>query len=94
MSSKGLLLFAHGARDPAWAEPIQRVANAIAAALAGQAARAGAASAMVGAIQYGCGIAGTLAVSLLADGTPRALGFVMIASPLAVATFGLLAPRR
>jgi len=70
------------------------VANAIAAALAGQAERAGAASAMVGAIQYGCGIAGTLAVSWLADGTPRALGFVMIASALAVATFGLLAPRR
>lgn len=56
------------------------VANAIAGALAGFPDRAGAVSALVGALQYGCGIAGSALVGVLADGTPRPMAWVIAAA--------------
>jgi len=53
------------------------VANSLAGALAAWPDRAGAASALVGAIQYGSGILGSALVGLLADGTPWPLGLVI-----------------
>jgi len=53
------------------------VANAIASALAEFPHRAGSASALVGAIQYGGGIAGAGLVGALADGTLHSLGLVI-----------------
>lgn len=53
------------------------VANSLAGALAAWPDRAGAASALVGAIQYGSGILGSALVGLLADGTPLPLGLVI-----------------
>jgi DHA1 family bicyclomycin/chloramphenicol resistance-like MFS transporter len=53
------------------------VANSIAGALAGFPERAGAVSALVGAIQYGAGIFGSALVGALADGTPRPMGWVI-----------------
>ena len=58
------------------------IANSIAGALAGFPDRAGAASALVGAIQYGSGILGSTLVGLLADGTPWPMGWVIAASGL------------
>ncbi|MDE1994332.1 MAG: multidrug effflux MFS transporter [Rhizobiaceae bacterium] len=53
------------------------IANSIGGALQGFPERAGAVSALVGAIHYGSGIAGSAAVSALADGTPRPLTVVI-----------------
>ena len=53
------------------------VANSIAGALAGFARRAGAVSALAGAIQYGSGILGSALVGAFADGTPRPMGWVI-----------------
>jgi MFS transporter, DHA1 family, multidrug resistance protein len=53
------------------------VANSLAGALSAWPDRAGAASALVGSIQYGSGIAGSALVGLLADGTTWPLGLVM-----------------
>ncbi|WP_313334030.1 multidrug effflux MFS transporter [Sphingobium yanoikuyae] len=53
------------------------VANSLAGALAAWPDRAGAASALVGAIQYGSGILGSALVGLVADGTPWPLGLVI-----------------
>ena len=53
------------------------VANSIAGAMAGFPDRAGAVSALVGAIQYGSGVLGSALVGLLADGTPWPMGCVM-----------------
>ncbi|HMN55816.1 MAG TPA: multidrug effflux MFS transporter [Ottowia sp.] len=53
------------------------VANSVAGALAEFSVQAGAVSALVGALQYGSGIAGSGLVGLLADGTPRPMGGVM-----------------
>ena len=53
------------------------VANSIAGALSRHTSRAGAVSALVGAMQYGIGIAGSGLVGAFADGTPRALGLVV-----------------
>ncbi|MGB8600802.1 MAG: multidrug effflux MFS transporter [Rhizomicrobium sp.] len=53
------------------------VANAITGALADYPERAGAVSALIGAFQYGSGIAGSALVGLLADGTPWPMGWVM-----------------
>lgn len=58
------------------------VANSLAGALAAWPARAGAVSALVGAIQYGSGIIGSALVGLTADGTPWPLGAVMALSGL------------
>ena len=56
------------------------VANSIAGALAGFPERAGAASALVGAIQFGTGMAGSALVGIFADGTPWPLGWVVALS--------------
>lgn len=53
------------------------VANSIAGALADYPAEAGAVSALVGALQYGSGIAGSGLVGTFADGTPWPMGWVI-----------------
>jgi DHA1 family bicyclomycin/chloramphenicol resistance-like MFS transporter len=53
------------------------VANSIAGALASFPERAGAVSALVGAIHYGTGIVGSALVGVFADGTPWPLGWVV-----------------
>src|SRR4051812_9087258 len=53
------------------------VANSIAGALAGFPERAGAVSALIGAIHYGSGIIGSALVSAFADGTPWPMGWVI-----------------
>jgi DHA1 family bicyclomycin/chloramphenicol resistance-like MFS transporter len=53
------------------------VANSIAGALADYPEQAGAVSALVGAIQYGSGIAGSGLVGAFADGTPWPMGWVI-----------------
>jgi hypothetical protein len=53
------------------------VANSIAGALTDFLERAGADSALVGAIQYGGGIIGSALVGAFADGTPRPMGWVI-----------------
>ncbi|OIR00505.1 bicyclomycin resistance protein [mine drainage metagenome] len=70
------------------------VANSIAGALSRQAVRAGTASALVGALHYGMGIAGSGLIALFANGTPRPLGGVIAASGLAAfALSRFLAPQ-
>jgi MFS transporter, DHA1 family, multidrug resistance protein len=56
------------------------VANSIAGALADFPARAGAVSALVGAIQYGSGILSSALVGIFADGTPWPMGWVIAAA--------------
>lgn len=63
------------------------VANSIAGALARQPERAGATSALIGAIQYGAGIAGSGLVGLLANGTTAPLGLVVAAGGLSCLLF-------
>jgi len=58
------------------------VANSISGALADFPQRAGAVSALTGAVQYGCGIFGSGLVGLWADGTPWPLGLVVALSGL------------
>lgn len=53
------------------------VANTLAGALSRHPERAGSVSALVGALHYGIGIAGSGLVGAFADGTPRALGIVV-----------------
>jgi DHA1 family bicyclomycin/chloramphenicol resistance-like MFS transporter len=53
------------------------IANSIAGALASFPERAGAVSALVGAIHYGTGIVGSALVGVFADGTPSPLGWVV-----------------
>lgn len=53
------------------------VANSIAGALADFPERAGTVSALIGAIQYGSGIAGSGLVGIFADGTPWPMGCVV-----------------
>ena len=53
------------------------VANSIAGALAGFPERAGAVSALVGALQYGSGIISSALVGAFADGTPWPMGWVI-----------------
>ncbi|MBB6244927.1 Bcr/CflA family multidrug efflux MFS transporter [Rhodanobacter sp. MP1X3] len=61
------------------------VANSIAGALSLFPARAGAVSALVGAIQYGTGVVGSALVGFFADGTPRPMGGVI--ALLGIGTF-------
>ncbi|PKA44537.1 multidrug effflux MFS transporter (plasmid) [Rhizobium sullae] len=71
------------------------VANSIGGALQDFPEQAGAVSALVGAIHYGSGIAGSAAVSALADGTPWALTLVI--GVAGIGSFGslvLVAPGR
>ncbi|WPD22309.1 MAG: hypothetical protein SD837_19215 [Candidatus Electrothrix scaldis] len=53
------------------------VANSVAGAMTCFPERAGAVSALVGAIQYGSGIIGSALVGLLADGTPWPMGLII-----------------
>lgn len=53
------------------------VANSVAGALAEFSTQAGSVSALVGALQYGSGIAGSGLVGFFADGTPRPMGWVI-----------------
>jgi MFS transporter, DHA1 family, multidrug resistance protein len=53
------------------------VANSITGALADFPERAGAVSALIGAVQYGSGIVGSGLVGVFADGTPWPMGWVI-----------------
>ena len=53
------------------------VANSITGALADYPERAGAVSALIGAIQYGSGIIGSGLVGIFANGTPIPMGCVI-----------------
>jgi DHA1 family bicyclomycin/chloramphenicol resistance-like MFS transporter len=53
------------------------VANSMARAMAYRPDQAGAVSALLGAAQYGFGMLGSAAISLMADGTPRPMSAVM-----------------
>jgi DHA1 family bicyclomycin/chloramphenicol resistance-like MFS transporter len=53
------------------------LANGVAGALSSVHQRSGAASAVVGAIQYGSGMVGSALVGLFANGTPVPMGIVM-----------------
>jgi DHA1 family bicyclomycin/chloramphenicol resistance-like MFS transporter len=61
------------------------VANAIAAALGKFPERAGAVSALMGAVMYGMGIVGSALVGTFADGTPWPLGWVIAVGALGAA---------
>ena len=68
------------------------IANSIAGAMEGYPDRAGAVSALVGAIHYGSGILTAGLVGALADGTPGPMGLIVAAGGLgaaACAWFGL-----
>ena len=58
------------------------VANSIAGAMAGFPERAGAVSALVGAMQYGSGMVCSALVAAFVDGTPRSLGLVVALAAL------------
>lgn len=70
------------------------VANSIGGAMQSFPERAGAASALVGALHYGSGILGSAAVSWLADGTPRSLVIVVAISGLGTVACLALIPAR
>lgn len=70
------------------------VANSIGGAMQSFPERAGAASALVGALHYGSGILGSAAVSSFADGTPRALVIVVAISGLGTVACLALLPAR
>jgi MFS transporter, DHA1 family, multidrug resistance protein len=73
-------------------------ANLVVGALASSPRRAGAVSALVGAVQYGSGMIGSALVGAFADGTPRPMGWVVALAGLgsAACAWRLLppAPRR
>ena len=62
-------------------------ANSIVGALALAPQRAGAVSALVGAIQYGSGMAGSALVGAFADGTPWPMGWVIALGGIGSAVF-------
>ncbi|WP_175817325.1 multidrug effflux MFS transporter [Burkholderia diffusa] len=68
------------------------VANAIAGALDAVPHRAGAVSAMVGAMQYGTGILGSALVGMFSDGTPMPMGAVIALAGVAslICAYGLV----
>jgi DHA1 family bicyclomycin/chloramphenicol resistance-like MFS transporter len=61
------------------------IANSIGGAMANYPRRAGTVSALVGALQYGAGIAGSGLLGAFADGTPRPLGAVIALAGLGAA---------
>lgn len=69
------------------------VANSIAGALSGFPERAGAVSALVGALQYGSGILGSALVGAFADGTPWPMGWVIALAGLGSLLCVRLIPR-
>lgn len=68
-------------------------ANAISRALADFPRRAGAVSALLGAIQYGSGVLGSAATGFLADGTPWPMGLVIAVSGIGCLLSAFLAAR-
>ena len=70
------------------------LANGVAGALASVQTRAGSASAVVGAIQYGSGMLGSAAIGLLTDGTSAPMALVMAVGGIGAAAMALLAGRR
>jgi MFS transporter, DHA1 family, multidrug resistance protein len=68
-------------------------ANMVSGALASVLGRVGAASALVGAIQYGGGVLGSALVGAFADGTPWPLGWVVALSGFGTLASALLALR-
>lgn len=68
-------------------------ANMVSGALASVLGRVGAASALVGAIQYGGGVLGSALVGAFADSTPWPLGWVVALSGLGTLASALLALR-
>lgn len=66
------------------------LANAVAGALSSVQQRAGAASAVVGAIQYGSGMVGSAVVGVLANGTPAPMGLVMLVAGAACLAMTIL----
>lgn len=70
------------------------IANSIAAALADYPEQAGAVSALVGAIGYGGGIAGSGLLDAFADGTPWPMGAVIAAMAAGAMLCAVLAARR
>lgn len=66
-------------------------ANAVAGALANVRQRAGGASAVIGALQYGSGMIGAALVSGLANGTPVPMGEVVALSGISCLVFAWLA---
>ena len=69
------------------------LANAVAGGLASVQTKAGAASAVLGAIQYGSGMIGSGLVGLLANGTPVPMGCVMALGGIG-SLFSILLARR
>ncbi len=61
------------------------VANSLAGSMSAFPDRAGAVSALVGALQYGAGMVGSGLVGTFADGTPRPLGWLVALAGLGVA---------
>lgn len=70
------------------------VANAVAGALTDFPNRAGAVSALVGAIQYGGGILGSALVGFFADGTPWPMGWVVGLSGIGCVACAMFIPER
>ena len=71
------------------------VANSVTGAMADFPERAGAVSALVGALQYGLGMVGSGLVGTFADGTPWPMGWVVAISGIgSLLCMGLLAPER
>jgi DHA1 family bicyclomycin/chloramphenicol resistance-like MFS transporter len=69
------------------------IANAVAGALASVSDRAGSASALVGAIQYGSGIVGSALTGAFADGTPAPMTIVIALSGIGSVCSVLVARR-
>lgn len=69
------------------------VANSVAGALNGFPRRAGAVSALVGAIHYGSGILGAGLVGVFADGTPWPMGWVIALAGLGSAASAMFVTR-
>lgn len=69
------------------------VANSIAGAMADFPEQAGAVSALVGALQYGTGIAGSGLVGAFADGTPWPMGWVIALAGIGSLSCALLVAR-
>jgi DHA1 family bicyclomycin/chloramphenicol resistance-like MFS transporter len=71
------------------------IANSITGALADFPERAGAVSALIGAVQYGGGIIGSGLVGALANGTPRPMGWIIALSGIgSLLSVWLLLPKR
>lgn len=69
------------------------IANAISGAMADFPLRAGAVSALLGAIQYGSGVLGSAASSLFSNGTPGPMSWVIAVSGVGCVVGGLLVRR-